>query len=277
VLAIIDGDVLCYDACRPRHLTKLQDGVNVIKLDAEGKKIPQEFTDAEDLKYLDDSWEVLKKDLSELKSKLFCKTHLMAVQGDKDFRYTLFPEYKANRAKREPEYARRIRIVPSLRERAVESGMAIYAEYREADDYVRTWALEARRAGDPYVVCTIDKDLKCIPGKYYNTKKRVLEEISEEEARRHYYMQILKGDSTDGIPGIPGVGDVTAQKLTAMAVEDSEFRQILIEQYMVAYGDDWYHYLLINAKLIHIQRHLNDWFSLSSWPEIQELREYNLL
>ena len=53
-IAIIDGDVLCYQACKPRweKKAKIQDGVSFIQLDDEGKRIPLEWTKEEDRKSL---------------------------------------------------------------------------------------------------------------------------------------------------------------------------------------------------------------------------------
>jgi len=276
-IAIIDGDILCYDACSPRWRKKAVDGVVTQHLDANGNRVPFEFTPEEDREYLEECWENLLKLLEELKSKLFCKEHIMAVKGTKEFRCELYPEYKANRKKRDPSYASQTRVVPELRKLLVLNDLAIAAQYREADDYVRIWAIECRKAGIPYFVCSIDKDLKCIPGKYYHMKSKKVIEISEIEASRHYYEQLLKGDPTDNIPGIPGVGDKTAKSLVSSIEKDSDFQEIGVERYIEYYGDDWYPNLLLNAKLIHIQRHLEDWFSLEEWPVVQDMKRYGLI
>ena len=49
-IAIIDGDVLCYQACKPRweKKVKIQDGMSFVSLDDDGKRIPLEFTKDED-------------------------------------------------------------------------------------------------------------------------------------------------------------------------------------------------------------------------------------
>jgi 5'-3' exonuclease len=62
------------------------------------------------------------------------------------------------------------------------------------------------------IVCSPDKDLRQIPGKLYDYHKGIMEEISEQEAVHNLRMQMLCGDVTDNVKGIPGMGDVKATK-----------------------------------------------------------------
>ncbi len=61
--------------------------------------------------------------------------------------------------------------------------------------------------------CGVDKDLLQCPGKHYNYVKKVWVEVSEELATLLLYRQVLTGDSGDDIPGLPGVGPKTAEKV----------------------------------------------------------------
>lgn len=273
MIAIIDGDVLCYQACLPRWEKKarIQDGFNYISLDEHGKKIPLEFTKEENRKYLEDSWARLQKDLKELLETVFCTEYLMAVKGPGNYRNLMYPEYKLNR---HADPTKQNEFVPILRKLAVHEDLAIESDGREADDLMRIWAEQAIAAGDDYIICSIDKDLKCIPGKHYlmhKDKKHTIV-VSPEEAMRHYYEQLLKGDPTDNIPGVPRVGDVKATKLLAPFTTEYDFQTQVVEQYLIAYGEDlWKDYLLSNAKMIHLQKHPNDYFSFDNWPLVREL------
>jgi 5'-3' exonuclease len=273
MIAIIDGDVLCYQACLPRWEKKarIQDGFNYISLDEHGKKIPLEYTKEEDREYLEQSWERLKKDLQELLDTVFCTEYLMAVKGPGNYRNLMYPEYKLNR---HADPTKQNMFVPVLRKLAVHEDLAIESDGREADDLMRIWAEQAMAAGDDYIICSIDKDLKCIPGKHYlmhKDKKHTIV-VSPEEAMRHYYEQLLKGDPTDNIPGVPRVGDVKATKLLAPFSTEEEFQAQVVEQYLIAYGEDlWKDYLLSNAKMIHLQKNANDYFSFDNWPIVREL------
>jgi hypothetical protein len=278
MLAIIDGDVLAYQACRPRHVKKAQQtgGVNFVRLDASGKQLPLEFTPEEDRQYLEESWDNFKRDLDSLLDTLFCTEFLMAVKGENNFRNAMYPEYKINR---HPDLHRQNLFVPTLRSLAVAEDMAVQADGGEADDLMRTWAVEAAAAGDPYIVCTIDKDLRCIPGKHFRMKKLNLMErysaipdvnlyeISEWEALRYFYRQLLTGDGVDHVPGIPGVGPKTADKLLEGCASEEELRETVLFMYRHVYGDDWRGYLLSNGKMLYLQRHPGDYFSLDGWPD----------
>jgi len=269
-LAIIDGDVLCYQACKSRWEKKarIQDGMSFVSLDDDGKRVPLEYTKEEDRRYLEESWENLKKNLKELLETIYCDDYLMAVKGPDNYRYLMYPEYKLNR---HADPTKQNAFVPVLRKLAVAEDLAIESDGREADDVLRIWAEQAREAGDDYVICSIDKDLKCIPGKHWLMHKKEMIVVSEEDAMRHYYQQLLKGDPTDNIPGVPRVGEVKAAKILEPFSTEEEFQEMVVEQYMLAYGDDWKGYLLSNGKMIHLQKTPTEYFNFSSWPIISQI------
>lgn len=269
-IAIIDGDVLCYKACKPRWEKKarIEDGVSYVQLGEDGKRMSFEYTQEEDQEYLMESWEHLKKDLQKLLDAVYCDEYLMAVKGPDNFRDMMYPEYKLNR---HADPTKRNPFVPVLRKLAVKEGFAIEAEGREADDMMRIWANQAAAAGREYIICSIDKDLKCIPGKHYLMHKEELIIVTPEDAMRHYYEQLLKGDPTDNIPGVPRVGEVKASKILANCTTEEEFQECVVEQYIMAYNDDWYGYLLSNGKMIHLQNTIEDHFKITHWPLVREL------
>lgn len=269
-IAIIDGDVLCYQACRPRWEKKarIEDGVSYIRLDEDGKRIPLEYTPEEDREYLEESWDNFQKDLNTLLETVYCDEYLMAVKGPGNFRNLMYPEYKLNR---HADPTKQNAFVPVLRKLAAKQDYAIEAVGREADDLIRIWAEQARLAGRDYVICSIDKDLKCIPGRHWLMHKKELVVVSEAEAMRHYYEQLLKGDPTDNIPGVPRVGEVKARNFLADCSTESDFQEVVVAKYIEAYGDDWQSFLLSNAKMIHLQRDAEDYFSFEEWPIVKEL------
>lgn len=270
MIAIIDGDVLCYHACKPRWEKKARivDGVSFVSLDSDGKKMQFEFTEEENKEYLEECWINLQIALNEMLESVFCEDFVMAVKSPTNFRNDLYPEYKLQRRSPSHDLGQ---FVPHLRKRVVAEGWAIESTDREADDLLRIWAEQARAAGIDYVICSVDKDLKCIPGKHWLMHKKTLITISEEEACRHYYEQLLKGDPTDNIPGVPRIGEVKAAKLLADLSTEEEFQECVVEQYMIAYDKEWRDYLLSNGKMIHLQKHSDDYFNFSNWPVVKAL------
>lgn len=284
MIAIIDGDVLAYSSCETRYEVPMN-GTVKIELDENGRRKELVFSKQEDRKYLEKCWDKFQKNFQSLLDELWCTEYLMAVKAPgregvpDNYRNIMYSEYKMNRHK-DPTKANK--FVPVLRELATAEGMAVPAAGREADDLMRIWAEEARRDGDEYIICSIDKDLMCIPGKHYRMPVRDWMgniksggntiEVSEEEAMRFYFEQLLKGDATDNIPGIPGVGPVKATKALAHCKTVEEFQESVVEQYFGFYGEkDWYNQLLSNGKMIYLQKHANDFFSIRDWPIVQEL------
>jgi len=132
------------------------------------------------------------------------------IKGDNNFRYTVDPEYKANRRQAmDPEVLDRVELLYSFaRKNFIESHGG------EADDYVSIYQYQSLDAGKQAVICHIDKDLNMIPGWHYNFKKEEYYFISPEESFTFMCRQLLAGDmGSDNIPGIKGVGDTTAGKI----------------------------------------------------------------
>lgn len=142
---------------------------------------------------------------------------------ENNFRTHLDPTYKANRTQpRPPHYE-------YLKEYVIAEWGARIAYEMEADDalgiWQRKWPDDTADSNvnviwlhaSPSVICSIDKDLKQIPGKHYDFVKDVHEEITPEEARRRFYTQMLTGDSTDNIFGLYGVGPVKADRILESA------------------------------------------------------------
>mgnify|MGYP003149704873 CR=1 FL=1 len=97
----------------------------------------------------------------------------------------------------------------------------------EADDLVAIFQAENT------VICSPDKDvLKQLIGTHFNYGKQ--EYVTTTEAQSHKFLltQILMGDSTDGIPGIPKVGEKTAGKW----VEENPKLSMVLEKYQEKFG-----------------------------------------
>ena len=76
----------------------------------------------------------------------------------------------------------------------------------ETDDFVSVLANSYRNNGTYYVISSCDKDLMQIQGWHYNYLKDTVYAITEEEANRNFFKQLLTGDVGDNIPGLKGIG-----------------------------------------------------------------------
>jgi len=267
-ILLIDGDVLCYMACKPRWLDKIKDEVVFHNIDSDGVLVAPVYTKEENHQYIKESFENFKKELEFLSESLFTTDYIVAVGGRYNFRNYLYPLYKANRKSNNLSQKAAVSV---LRRLLVKKQVAVSSEYCETDDVLRIWAEECRFNGIDYIICTIDKDLKCIPGKYYNLKNKTLETISEEDALRYFYEQLLKGDPVDNIPGLFRVGDVKAKQWLSPYNKEKDFQEIVVTKYIEHYGDNWYDQLLSNGKLLYLQKHKNDYFTMRDWPLVKDL------
>ncbi len=140
------------------------------------------------------------------------------------FRTALYPAYKGTRDKTPEEL---IAQIPLLKELAEGLGIPfIELDGYEADDIIGTLGTQAAAAGTEALVVTGDRDaLQLIrPGldvlltkKGISDTRRYDTAAFEEEYGfapiRLIDMKGLMGDSSDNIPGVPGVGPKTAAKL----------------------------------------------------------------
>ena len=140
------------------------------------------------------------------------------------FRHKEFKEYKAHRKKMPDEL---ISQIPLIREIIDNYNIATCSkEGYEADDVIGTLAKEAEKRDCDTIIVTGDKDafqLISPHTKIMTTIKGVTEvKIYDEEGIRKKYgvdprkivdILALKGDSSDNIPGVPGIGEKTAVAL----------------------------------------------------------------
>lgn len=262
MIALIDGDIIAYHACPERH-KKTESGQYLVT----ENDINPVFTEHENIVYFEKAWENFVQRTNKIKEVCFSDEHKMAVKSPINFRDEIYPQYKANRRGGSTNI-----FVPMLRKRAVEEGLAVESTGMEADDYLRIWAEEYRAQNVPFVICSIDKDLKCIHGKHYNMKSEVFSDISLEFSVRFFYEQLLKGDPTDNIKGIPKVGEVKAKKMLADLNSEDEFQVAVIMAYADYFGATWKDELILNGRLLYLLKHANDIFTIDGWfiPEEAE-------
>lgn len=119
-------------------------------------------------------------------------SYQLYLTGKDNFRVVLFPEYKAGRPPKPVHYQ-------AIRDYLVNVWGAIVVDGQEADD-----AMSIAQYADPEntIICSRDKDLDMVPGNHYNWEKDIIYTVDKLTGLRSFYGQMLKGDSTDNIPGI---------------------------------------------------------------------------
>ena len=140
--------------------------------------------------------------------------------GRQTFRTEMYPEYKANRAAMPDDLVPQIFPIKEM-VRAFNIPV-LEKQGFEADDIIGTIARECEEAGLAVVVVTGDKDLmQIVTGNVtlLDTMKDKVSGIPEVlerfgvEPERVIDILGLAGDTSDNIPGVPGIGEKTALKL----------------------------------------------------------------
>lgn len=171
-----------------------------------------------------------------------------------NFRYKLFPEYKANRTQPKPRHYEFLRNV-FLTELKAEEAFG-----QEADD------LLGINQTEDSVLCSIDKDLDQIPGWHYNFVTLLKYRLSPLEAMRSFYSQCLIGDKhTDNIEGCPRIGKVKANKMLEGCQNEQEMLKAVVKAYSNAYPkNEWADRLLLAGNLLWVRKKNDQSWELSS-------------
>jgi DNA polymerase I len=163
----------------------------------------------------------------------FKPTHLAIIfdKTENSFRRDIYPAYKAHRKDPPDEL---IPQFPLMRATVSAFGMVPIEQGRyEADDIIATYARQARQAGADVLIVSADKDLMqlvepCVTmydpasGQAGVAGSREERRFGVEEVIEYFEgvgpdkvvdVQALAGDSTDNVPGAPGIGLKTAAQL----------------------------------------------------------------
>src|SRR5579863_1294435 len=164
---------------------------------------------------------ILIKELAEIKPDYVAMTF---DRSSPTFRHVEFPAYKAHRPSlpdiMRPQFGRIREIVEAF-------GIAVYEkDGYEADDVIGTLSVQAARQGVDTIILTGDMDTLQLVNEHVKVKiaKRGISDVIEygiAEVIERYGLppeklpdfKGLVGDTSDNIPGVPGIGAKTATKL----------------------------------------------------------------
>lgn len=205
-----------------------------------------------------DPLEIAIERLEHLMDKIVVNTKAERVKsyitGDNNFRYKVNPEYKGNRRDTiDPRWRQ------DLNEHMVVHWNAEVTNGYEADD-----ALGMSQSDDT-IICSIDKDLKQIPGLHYNFVKDEWDEVTVDGGLRFFYEQLLIGDRADNIFGIDRVGPVRAKAALEPYTQEEDWFNIVRNMY----NDDGR--MLMNARCLWIwQKPEGDWVNSDLGKMLQD-------
>lgn len=109
--------------------------------------------------------------------------------------------------------------------------------------------IEMMESPVPHVICSPDKDLRQVPGYHYDYRAKLdpemlmapIVKVSTNEAFWNFWTQMLMGDDTDNVAGIPGLGPVKAKKiideLKCAEHHMATIRPAVLSRYRKYFGD----------------------------------------
>tara|TARA_B100002052_G_scaffold104776_1_gene96545 strand:- start:599 stop:3391 length:2793 start_codon:yes stop_codon:yes gene_type:complete len=199
------------------------------------------------------------------------KTDNLAVIFDtasKSFRNEIYANYKANRSDAPED------LIPqfSLIREATRAFNIPYIELKgyEADDIIATYAKRAESVGWTVDIISSDKDLmQLVNDKIKMIDPMKMTNIGREEVFKKFGVypdkvvdvQALAGDSTDNIPGVPGIGIKTAAELInqygnleSLLKRAEEIKQPKRRENLLAFAD----LARVSMKLVTLDSNVND-------------------
>jgi DNA polymerase-1 len=190
-------------------------------------------------------------------------THVGVVfdaPGD-GFRNEIYSEYKANRDDPPDDL---IPQFPLMRDAVKAFGLKPIEEPRyEADDLIAAYSREAREKGAEVLIIAGDKDLMQLvrkgvtmydpmPGNERKIGEKEVEEKFGVEPERVPDVQALCGDTSDNVPGVPGIGIKTA----ALLIQEYGDLETLLKNADKIKQDKRRQTLIDNAELARVSKKL---------------------
>lgn len=233
-------------------LSREADGVQVQEFNSDATEIVQmKIKDAEEHGYIksriatdkiENVLHSVKQTLARIMKGAGASTSTGYLSKGGGFRAVLDPEYKANR-KDTPKPV----LINDIQEYLLKYHKAILCTEIEADDALGIEQCSTKST----IICTIDKDLDCIPGWHYNWNKMLKYYVTPEEALVNFWCQVLTGDAIDNIHGLKGIGPKKAAKALE-AVDSKDYKATVLQAYLDAERTE--EDFKLNCKLLWILR-----------------------
>lgn len=187
---------------------------------------------------------------------------------------TFIPNFRYDYAKTKPYKGNRVNpkpfhfynIIAYLR---ANYEVVISDDGLEADDMM---CIEQANSTTPTIICSRDKDLRICPGWHFSWECGAQKAIGPVETDvigwlelkedksvlgyglKFFYFQMLTGDPSDTIPGLPGAGKAMAYKLLSTLTTEKELFSAVKQAYKEKLGEASKEYFLEQASLLWIRQ-----------------------
>jgi hypothetical protein len=273
-LAIIDMDPIVY-AC----------GFSIQKTDKETGLI-----ECEPLKH---AFYNVSSQIRKILNKTGARIHrgFLTSTDQSNFRFKIYKYYKENRVKCIEKCIHpydclhtKISTKPihynDVREFLIRRWNAEVIRDQEADDACSIAQYQSNEFGFDQdihnsIICSIDKDFNNVPGWHYNTGKDEIYYVTPLEALKNFYLQILTGDNSDGIPRIKkGWRQKKTEELMNTATNEQQLLDIVKEEVYNLKEEEFKNSsalmesslvedeILWRGQLVHLRRYDNEMWSI---------------
>ena len=189
--------------------------------------------------------------------------------GRPAYRHDVYADYKANRRASPDEFTSQMPLIREVLD-VLRIPVVEVAGY-EADDLIATLVEQARARALPVLIVTGDRDnlqliddaggVRVMMTRRGITDTQVYDQAKVEERYgvppdRYLDVAALRGDTSDNLPGVPGVGDKTATKLVQTygsaeeVVAHADEQRGRLRDNLLAHGED----VLRNKRLMTLRR-----------------------
>lgn len=245
---LIDGDILLYEVGFANQFVE------------DGEIIPKPF---------DDVSEYLHQKIEQIEEECWAtEPSTLYLTGKGNFREEIAKTkvYKGNRKAAKPFHYYNIKAyMEAMFDTKHEDGL-------EADDLM---SIEATKNPEDTIICSRDKDLLMVEGNHFSWmcgKQQPfgpiwvdhLGELSLNDKRKikgnglmFFYSQLITGDTTDNIGGLPKGGDVLAYRTLDGCRTEQEMYKAVSDLYKERVGEDWEEYFIEQANLLWMVRELD--------------------
>ena len=181
--------------------------------------------------------QMAKKSIQKIIKDTEADEYEVYIAGEGNFReeIAITKGYKAQRTTPRPDHW------SGVRDYLIESWDATQIDGMEVDDHVSMLLWEDYiEGGSTLILSSGDKDLNNTPGMHYNPRTREKYWVTETQATRHFWFQMLAGDKVDNILGLPhgteslvekfgltrhslkGFGDVSAKTVLSNSADTTQ-------------------------------------------------------
>lgn len=254
MIPLIDCDILLYEV----------GFISQYKDEETGEIVPLSF-DTVIEKFEERLMLILELSLSEGEPILF-------LTGDNNFRkeVAVSQPYKGNRKQPKPFHYYNLKAYVQAH---YDCRMV---DFLEADDLMSITQLELNAQGVDTIICSRDKDLRMIEGWHFGWEvgkqpqygPRYVDKIGELDldVKRKivgngllfFYSQLITGDKTDNIGGIPKGGDVLAYNTLVGCSTELQMYEAVSRVYEERIGEGWEDYMREQAYLLWMVQGLED-------------------